>query len=139
MLKEGQIDMAPLIRKTKEREEFLLYPNDYLFESKPTLISYTFLGTDNWVENGIALLNKKCVDGILSLNQYTISYEIKNKWLAQQFTAIPLPTLDESDLTYLALSKKSKNSTNLLELLNKWNPTHPYEAAINPYINESSN
>ncbi len=119
MLKEGQIDMAPLISKTKEREEFLLYPNDYLFESKPTLIvaknfpykeiktiqevrgmnlayiqgaiipkflqqpnaliSYTFLGTDNWVENGIALLNKKWVDGILSLNQYTISYEIKNK------------------------------------------------------------
>lgn len=179
LLKSGQIDMAPLISKNKEREEFLLYPNDFLFESKPTLIvaknfpykeiktiqeirgmnfayiqgavipkflqqpnsliSYTFLGTDNWVENGIALLEKRWVDGILSLNQYTITYEIKNKGLSEKFTAIPLPILDEKDLTYLAVSKKSQFSKELIEQLNNWNAAHSYDATITPYLQEKSN
>lgn len=170
LLKMGQIDIAPLISQTKEREDFIHYPKSPMMESKAAIIlradhrlnqinglddirgmnlayiqgaiippflqqkdahvTYTFLGSDNWVKIGLDQLSKKWIDGILTLERYTIRYEIKNRGLIDQYKSVDLPDIGEKDFAYLAVSKQSPLATELLDSINNWIKKNPYQTFI---------
>ncbi len=97
-------------------------------------VTFTFIGSDDWVTKGVSSLRKGWTDAILSLNQYTVKYELKKLGLSTEISAIPIPRMGERDLTYTAISKKSPYSKKLILQFDEWAKMHPYRQYLSPYI-----